>query len=74
MFATKCVMEEPMTYEEITNHPDWKTTMHQEHDSIIKNHTWDSHDLLKGKMLITNKWVFKTKLVVDGTIKSYKLG
>jgi hypothetical protein len=74
MFATKCVIEEPMTYEEVTNHPDWKTTMHQKHDSIIKNHMWDSRDLLKGKMPITNKWVFKTKLVVDGTIKSYKLG
>jgi hypothetical protein len=42
MFATKCVMEESVTYEEITNHLDWRTTMHQEHDSIIKNSMWDS--------------------------------
>jgi hypothetical protein len=69
MFATKCVMEELVTYEEITDHPDWRTTMHQKHDSIIKNHTWDSQDLLKGKMPMTNKWVFKTKLV-DGTVKN----
>jgi hypothetical protein len=41
MFATKCVMEEPVTYEKVTNHLDWKTTMHQEHDSIIKNYMWD---------------------------------
>jgi hypothetical protein len=57
------------TSEEITNYPNWRTTMHQKHDLIINNHMWDSQDLLKGKMPITNKWVFKTKLVVDDIVK-----
>ncbi len=26
-FATKCVMEKLVTYEEVTNHLDWRTTI-----------------------------------------------
>jgi len=39
----------------------WLSAMHEEMDSLQKNHTYDLVELPKGKKLLKNKWVFKLK-------------
>jgi hypothetical protein len=37
----------------------------------MENGTWEHQELLKGRKIIKNKWVYKLKLVVDGSIDNY---
>jgi len=41
-------------------------------ESIQKNGTWQLVDLLEGKKPITNKWIYKIKLGVDGHMEELK--
>jgi hypothetical protein len=38
----------------------------------MKNQTWELQDLPQGKKPITNKKVFKTKLITNDTIEKFK--
>ena len=46
--------------------------MIEEYQSIIKNDVWDVVPRPEGKSIITYKWIYKIKRVVDGNIKKYK--
>ncbi|GKC32579.1 retrovirus-related pol polyprotein from transposon TNT 1-94, partial [Tanacetum coccineum] len=37
-----------------------------------KNQTWELTDLPEGKNVISLKWIFKTKYLVDGSVQKYK--
>jgi hypothetical protein len=51
---------------------DWKEAVHSEMDSILSNGTWELVDRLYGCKPVGCKWVFKKKLMPDGTIDKYK--
>jgi hypothetical protein len=38
----------------------------------MENGTWEYQELLKGRKIIKNKWVYKLKLVVDGSMDHHK--
>ncbi len=59
----------PMTHAKITSCPLWKTTISREHDSIVNNHIWCLQDISQGKMTITNKLVFRTKVAMYDIIE-----
>ena len=46
--------------------------MMEEYQSIKKNDVWEIVPRLEGKSVVTSKWVFKIKHVVDGSIDKYK--
>lgn len=48
-------------------HPGWTTTMHEEFDSLQRNHTWDYVPLPPSRKPISAKWVFKTKPTTSPT-------
>lgn len=50
----------------------WKQVMEEEYQSLIKNGTWNIIELLLRCKAIHCKWVYKLKLVVNGTIDHYK--
>lgn len=50
----------------------WKIAMREEYDSLIKNKTWNLHDLPTDKRALNCKWVFKTKRSVNGKVEKYK--
>ncbi|GJR16600.1 retrovirus-related pol polyprotein from transposon TNT 1-94 [Tanacetum coccineum] len=50
----------------------WKKAMQEEINSIEKNGTWKLVNLPEGKKAIGLKWIFKTKLHLDGTIQRHK--
>ena len=46
--------------------------MIEEYQSIIKNDVWEIVPRLKRKDVVSSKWTFKIKHVVDGSIEKYK--
>lgn len=51
---------------------EWKKAMEAEYQSLIQNNTWTTVNLPEGKSVIPCRWVFKTKLDVNGSVTRYK--
>jgi hypothetical protein len=51
----------------------WKEAVRSEIDSILSNGTYELVDRLYGYKPVSYKWVFKKKLMPDGTIDKYKV-
>ena len=66
---------EPATYKQATMSPQtayWKTTMEEEYDSLMENHTWILVPPPPGRNIIQCKWVYRIKYTSTGTIDKYK--
>jgi hypothetical protein len=63
---------EPMSFNEANEHQDWRETMAEEYDSIMKKKTWELTELPKDKNPIGCKWIYKPKFKADGSIDKYK--
>jgi len=48
---------------------EWKTAMDSEMKSLVENETFEVTELPEGKSVIGGKWVYATKLDVDGNIR-----
>jgi len=70
---TNLIYFEPSTFEEATGQQVWKDTLFEEYQSIMNNDVWEIMPRLKGKSMVTSKWVFKIKHIVDGSIDKYKV-
>jgi hypothetical protein len=46
--------------------------MDEEMTTLDKNEDWDLVELLTGRNIIGNKWVFKNKLNAEGKMGKYK--
>jgi hypothetical protein len=46
--------------------------MTKEYQSIMKNDVWDIFPRPEGKYVVTSKWIYKIKHVVDGSADKYK--
>ncbi|RVW88416.1 putative mitochondrial protein [Vitis vinifera] len=53
-------------------HSHWRDAIQTEIQALKANNTWALTSLLSGKKPISCKWVFKTKLCVDGLIERHK--
>jgi len=62
---------EPADHEEALNDLKWKKEM-EELYMIEKNNTWELVDIPPDRKVIEVKWVFRTKLNVDGSINKHK--
>jgi len=51
---------------------DWKEAVQSEMDSILSNGTWELTEQPYGCKPVGCKWIFKKKLMPDGTIDKYK--
>ena len=63
---------EPSSYEEVLGQSVWRDAMMEEYQSIMKNDVWDVVQRLKGKSVVTSKWIFKIKHAADGSVEKYK--
>jgi hypothetical protein len=59
-------------FEEAKGRPEREKAMETEHESLMKNQTWDLIILPPWKKPIGCKWVYKVKYKVDGTLDKYK--
>lgn len=64
---------DPQTYDEARGEQEWEQAMQNEYNSLIKNNTWELVDVPKGKNMVNNKWVYKTKFKSDGSIEKHKV-
>ena len=46
--------------------------MTEEYQSIMKNDVWDVVLKTENKSVVSSKWIYKIKHVVDGSIEKYK--
>lgn len=65
-------IQEPRTFAEATQHPEWIDAMQQEINALEDNQTWELVSLPTGKQPIGSKWVYKVKLKANGEIDKYK--
>ncbi|KAM1262144.1 hypothetical protein ACFX2G_027916 [Malus domestica] len=66
-----CIME-PEKFEEAAKDEAWMKGMKDELSMIEKNATLDMVNIPSDKPIIGVKWVFKTKLNLDGTVQKHK--
>ena len=46
--------------------------MVEEYDSIVRNSVWDMVPRLKNKSVVSSRWLYKVKQVVDGSVENHK--
>jgi len=63
---------EPANYEEAATDQKWLDAMKKELKMIEKNQTWELVDRPQHKKAIGVKWIFRTKLNLDGFVNKYK--
>ena len=75
-FIDKLVIPIPETYEEAINDPVWGKlwleAIQNELTALIANGTWEVAVPPKDANIVTSKWVFKTKMHIDGTLDKLK--
>jgi hypothetical protein len=54
------------SYGEAVGNPFLESSMQEEYNSILENHNWDLFPLPSGSKLVRCKWVYRTKITVDG--------
>jgi hypothetical protein len=64
--------EEPTCFEESIQRKEWVYAMTEEYQSIMKNEEWEIVPRPKNKDVVSSRWLFKRKHVVDGSIEKYK--
>ncbi|CAL8998661.1 unnamed protein product [Prunus brigantina] len=63
---------EPENFAEASKDKAWQKAMEIEMEMIDKNETWELVDRPSAKPVIGVKWVYKTKLNLDGSIQKHK--
>lgn len=63
---------EPAGYWEAKEYPKWRSAMQEEFTMIEKNQTWELVKRPENRKVIGVKWVYRTKLNVDGSINKHK--
>ncbi|CAL8167156.1 unnamed protein product [Prunus armeniaca] len=66
-----CIIE-PETFEEAVKDESWQKAMENEIAMIEKNNTWELVNRPADKPVIDVKWVYKTKLNLDGSVQENK--
>lgn len=66
------VVCEPVGFEEAAKDVNWKIAMNEEMTMINKNNTWELVERPKDRKVIGLKWVFRTKMNVDGSVNRHK--
>ncbi|WVZ50486.1 hypothetical protein U9M48_001732 [Paspalum notatum var. saurae] len=62
----------PTTVRGALRDPDWRQAMQDEYDALVANGTWTLVPRPPGAHIITGKWIFKNKLLPDGSLERRK--
>nr|CAB3464295.1 unnamed protein product [Digitaria exilis] len=62
----------PKTFCSALADPNWRAAMEEEHDALLKNHTWDLVPRPPRANIVSGKWIFKHKFLSDGSLERYK--
>ncbi|KAL0368365.1 UNVERIFIED_CONTAM: Retrovirus-related Pol polyprotein from transposon RE1 [Sesamum calycinum] len=70
--ANVAAIQEPRSFSQACQDERWNATMQHELDALERNQTWDLCDLPANKNAIGSRWVYKVKLLPDGSVDRYK--
>ncbi|XP_020423926.1 uncharacterized protein LOC109950224 [Prunus persica] len=70
--AQLTLLQEPTSFSQAVQIPQWRAAMKSEVDALQANGTWSLVSLPPHKRPIGCKWVYKVKLKADGTVERYK--
>src|SRR5690606_27713775 len=62
----------PRTYEEAMMQEEWRDSVTDEADAMIRNDTWYESELPKGKKAVSSRWIFTIKYLPNGKIDRRK--
>ena len=68
------IEKEPSTYEEAAEKKEWKYSMIEEYQSIMKNDVWEIVLRPKGKLVVSSEWIYKIKHAANGSIENTRQG
>jgi histone deacetylase 1/2 len=63
----------PRSVHDALSDPNWRSAMQAEYDALIANDTWSLVPQPPGVNLVTGKWIFRHKLLADGSLDCYKV-
>lgn len=66
------LVQEPRSFKEAVQHPQWQEAIHAELQELTDNQTWIIIELPPSKRPIGCKWLLKVKLNADGSVERYK--
>lgn len=69
------VSSDPTSFQEALDSEckqNWLEAMREEMEALAENETWELVSLPKDAKLISNRWVFKTKLKEDGSVDRFR--
>lgn len=72
LFHSLMTLCEPRGFKSASHHPEWMAAMHDEIKALHHNHTWSLIPRPMHKNVVDCRWIFKTKLLSDGTVERYK--
>jgi hypothetical protein len=64
--------DEPTCFTQASKHAEWRTTMNEEFDALLKNVIWSFVLPSPAMNIVGSKWVFRIKRKADGQIERYK--
>eukprot|EP00253_Pinus_taeda_P035997 PITA_35997 len=63
---------DPQSHSEAAGNSLWEAAMDEEYSALMENNTWDLVPLPKGRKLVRCRWIYRTKIAIDGDINKYK--
>lgn len=69
---TTSAVHEPSCFSEDIKHLEWRASMSAEISVLNKHDTWELVSKPPGANVVRNKWVYKVKRNLDGSIERYK--
>src|SRR3954469_18310692 len=70
--ATMHSLQEPKSYSEAAQSPEWQKAMSEDLEAFRKTHTWDLVPLPSGVQPVSCKWIYKIRTNADGSVDRYK--
>jgi hypothetical protein len=64
--------KEPTCFGEVVHKKEWEDSIIEEYQYILKNDVWEMVPRPKDKDVVSSKWLYKIKHVVDGSIEKHK--
>ena len=64
--------KEPSTYDEAIENKEWKDSIIEEYQLIMKNDVWEVLLRPEKKSVVTSKWIYKIKHAADRSIEKQK--
>jgi hypothetical protein len=68
---TNIIDSKPSIFEEATSQQVWRDAMVKEHNSNMRNDSWEIVSRPEGKSNVTSKWLYKVKHAANGSVEKY---